>query len=108
MFVAWGITAPGTLDVAAKSALNWMLDRFGWLYLPVSALFDLCGSSLAIRPLRKIKRGKVDEGPEFRRFSRIGMLSAAGIGVGFVCCGPSERILHYSNPRVGFERYPNE
>ncbi|HLR23533.1 MAG TPA: BCCT family transporter [Pseudogracilibacillus sp.] len=108
MFVAWGITAPGTLDVAAKSALNWMIDRFGWFYMLVAAFFVLFVISLAISPLGKIKLGKDDEEPEFSWFSWIGMLFAAGIGVGFVFWGPAEPILHYSNPPVGFEPYSNE
>src|SRR5699024_3168950 len=59
-------------------------------------------------PLGKIKLGKDDEEPEFSWFSWIGMLFAAGIGVGFVFWGPAEPILHYSNPPVGFEPYSNE
>jgi len=108
MFVAWGITAPGTLDTAAQSALNWMIDRFGWFYMLVAAFFVLFVISLAISPLGKIKLGKDDEEPEFSWFSWIGMLFAAGIGVGFVFWGPAEPILHYSNPPVGFEPYSNE
>src|SRR5699024_11971957 len=94
MFVAWGITAPGTLDVAAKRAINWMIDRFGWFYMLVAVFFVLFVISLAISPLGKIKHGKDDEEPEFSWFSWIGMLFAAGIGVGFVFWGPAEPILH--------------
>src|SRR5699024_12854585 len=95
MFVAWGITADGTLDVSAISALNWMFDRFGWFYMLVAAFFVLFVISLAISPLGKIKLGKDDEEPEFSWSSWIGMLFAAGIGVGFVFWGPAEPILHY-------------
>src|SRR5699024_8508308 len=106
--VVCGITAPGTLDVAAKSALNLLIDRFCWFYMLVAAFFVLFVISLAISPLGKIKLGKDDEEPEFSWFSWIGMLFAAGIGVGFVFWGPAEPILHYSNPPVGFEPYSNE
>src|SRR5699024_818356 len=108
MFVAWGITAHGTLDVDAKSELNLMNDRFVCFYMLVAAFFVLFVISLAISPLGKIKLGKDDEEPEFSWFSWIGMLFAAGIGVGFVFWGPAEPILHYSNPPVGFEPYSNE
>src|SRR5699024_6177144 len=108
MFVAWGITASGTLDVAAKSALNWMIDRFGWFYMLVAAFFDLFVIYLSVIDLGIIKLGKDDEEPEFSWFSCIGMLFAAGIGVGFVFWGPGVPILHYSNPPVGFEPYSNE
>src|SRR5699024_12256670 len=99
MFVAWSITAPGTLDVAAKSALNWVIDRFGWFYMLVAAVFVLLVISLAISPLGKITLGKDDEEPEFSRFSWIGMLFAAGIGVGLVFRGPADPLLDDTNHR---------
>src|SRR5699024_8187967 len=103
MFVACGIAAAGTLDVAAKSALNWMIDRIGWFYMLVAAFFVLFVISLAISPLGKIKLGKDDEEPEFSWFSLIGMLLAAGIGVRFVFWGPAEPMLHYVSTSLGFD-----
>src|SRR5699024_11973378 len=74
MFVAWGITAPGTLDVAAKSALDWMIDRVGWVYMLVAAFFVLFVISLAISPVGQIKLGKVDDEHEVSWFAWIGVL----------------------------------
>lgn len=108
LFVAWGITSPASLQSTAEKALDWMIDSFGWFYMLVAAFFVLFVIGLALSPLGKIKLGKDHEEPEFSWFSWIGMLFAAGIGVGFVFWGPAEPILHYSNPPVGFEPYSDE
>src|SRR5690625_1474871 len=69
----------------------------------MSSFFVLFIIILAISPLGKIRRGKQNDEPEFSRFSWIGMLFAAGIGVGFVFWGVAEPVLHYLNPPVGFK-----
>jgi choline/carnitine/betaine transport len=48
--------------------------------------------------LGRIKLGKDDEEPEFRRFSWVAMMFGAGIGVGLFFYGPSEPLSHYITP----------
>lgn len=43
----------------------------------------------------KIKLGKVDEKPEFSRFSWVAMMCSAGLGVGLFFYGPSEPLSHF-------------
>src|SRR5699024_12492806 len=73
-----------------------MIVRFGWFYMLVAAFFVLFVISLAISPLGKIKLEKDDEEPDYSWFYLIGMLFAAGIGVGFVFCGQAEQNLFFS------------
>lgn len=103
LFVLWGILSPSSLNSVASDALQWMIDTFGWYYMLIAAFFVIFIIGLAISPLGKIRLGDKDERPEFSWFSWVGMLFAAGIGVGFVFWGVAEPVLHYMNPPVGFE-----
>ena len=103
LFVLWGFFSPTSLQQAAGNALGWMIDTFGWFYMLITAFFVLFIIVLAISPFGNIKLGKEDDEPEFSWFSWIGMLFAAGIGVGFVFWGVAEPVLHYLQPPVGYE-----
>lgn len=103
LFVLWGAVSPGSLDQRASSALEWMITNFGWFYMLITAFFVLFVIILAISPFGKIRLGKQDEKPEFSWVSWIGMLFAAGIGVGFVFFGVAEPLLYYNDPPVGIE-----
>lgn len=103
IFVLWGGISPSSLSNSASSALGWMINTFGWFYMLITAFFVLFIVILALSPFGNIKLGKQDDEPDFSWFSWVGMLFAAGIGVGFVFWGVAEPVLHYLNPPVGFE-----
>ncbi|HCX65887.1 MAG TPA: glycine/betaine ABC transporter, partial [Eubacteriaceae bacterium] len=101
IFVIWGALAPGSLRVAAENGLAWMIENFGWFYMLITAFFVFFVIFLAISPYGKLRLGKPNSRPEYSWFSWIGMLFAAGIGVGFVFWGVAEPILYYQDPPVG-------
>lgn len=101
MFVAWGAFSPTSLSNAADLGLGWMIENFGWFYMLITAFFVFFVIFLAISPYGRLRLGKADDIPEYSWFSWIGMLFAAGIGVGFVFWGVAEPILYYLEPPVG-------
>src|SRR5699024_8140659 len=103
LFVLWGVISPTSLQNIASDALEWTITSFGWFYMLITAFFVLFVIVLAISPFGKIKLGKEEDEPEFAWLSWIGMLFAAGIGVGFVFFGVAEPILYYNDPPVGIE-----
>lgn len=103
LFVGWGVLSPGSLNTVADNALEWMITNFGWFYMIITAFFVLFVIIIAISPYGNIKLGKDDEKPEFSYLSWIGMLFAAGVGVGFVFFGVAEPVLYYVDPPVGIE-----
>ncbi len=108
LFVLWGFISPSSLQDTASTALAWMIDTFGWFYMLITAFFVFFVIVLAISPFGNIKLGKEDDEPEFSLFSWIGMLFAAGIGVGFVFWGVAEPVLNYLQPPVGYEAETSE
>ncbi|UOQ47047.1 BCCT family transporter [Gracilibacillus caseinilyticus] len=103
IFVLWGALSPSSLSDAASTGLEWMITNFGWFYMLITALFVLFVIVLALSPYGKIRLGKPDDRPEYSWFSWIGMLFAAGIGVGFVFWGVAEPVLYYMDPPLGYE-----
>ncbi|QTM99196.1 BCCT family transporter [Sediminibacillus dalangtanensis] len=103
LFVLWGATSPNTLQEAASDALSWMIESFGWFYMLITAFFVLFVIILAISPFGRLRLGKPDDRPEYSWFSWIGMLFAAGIGVGFVFWGVAEPVLYYLDTPVGYQ-----
>ncbi len=101
IFVIWGALAPETLNRVAVNGLVWMIENFGWFYMLITAFFVAFAIFLAVSPYGKIKLGKDDEEPHFSWVSWVGMLFAAGIGVGFVFWGVAEPILYYMDPPQG-------
>src|SRR5699024_11974531 len=69
MFVVWGLFSPSSLQEVASSALDWMINTFGWFYMLITAFFVLFVIVLAISPLGNIKLGKADDEPELDRKS---------------------------------------
>ncbi|GAE30765.1 BCCT family transporter [Halalkalibacter hemicellulosilyticus] len=102
LFVLWGALSPNTLNRAANEGLDWMLVNFGWFYMLVTAFFVVFVIILAISPYGKVRLGDPNEKPEYSWYSWIGMLFAAGIGVGFVFWGVAEPVLYYLDPPMGY------
>lgn len=102
LFVLWGALSPGSLESAAEVGLGWMIETFGWFYMLSTAFFVLFVIVIAISPFGKLRLGKQHERPEYTWYSWIGMLFAAGIGVGFVFWGVAEPVLYYHDTPVGY------
>src|SRR5699024_7320747 len=103
LFVLWGMSSPSSLQFVAENSLDWLLTNFGWFYMLITAFFVLFVIVLAISPFGKMKLGRPDDEPDYSWLSWIGMLFAAGIGVGFVFFGVAEPVLYYLDPPVGVE-----
>lgn len=70
-----------------------------WYYVAIVAYLLLFVSWLGIGRYRNVRLGQDDEKPEFRTFSWLAMLFAAGTGVGLIFWSIAEPIRHFSaNP----------
>jgi glycine betaine transporter len=98
LFLLWGVLFTGNLSDVTSTILDFVLVNFGWLYLVATTVFLLFAIYLAISRFGKIKLGKDDEEPEFRRLSWFAMLFAAGMGIGLVFWGVAEPLSHYGTP----------
>jgi glycine betaine transporter len=102
LFVLWGAVSPSSLEWAAGIGLGWMIENFGWFYMLTTAFFVIFSIVIAISPYGRLRLGKQNDRPEYSWYSWIGMLFAAGIGVGFVFWGVAEPVLYYLDTPVGY------
>ncbi|MBB6449171.1 glycine betaine transporter [Geomicrobium halophilum] len=101
LFVLWGAINPESLEAAANTALNFTIENFGWFYMLATAFFVAFSVFLVFSPFGRIRLGKSDDRPEYPFYTWIGMIFAAGIGVGFVFWGVAEPVLYYLDPPEG-------
>ena len=101
-----GISLFGVLDLGdAATFFQWLqgqiVDRFGWFYILVVAIFLVFMVGLAISRYGNIRLGPDDSEPEYSYTTWFAMLFSAGMGIGLVFYGVAEPIDHYVNPPVG-------
>lgn len=103
MLVAWGITAPEEMVAVTGGIMDFIVAKFGWFYVIATALFIIFCIYLGIGPYRQMKLGKKGDEPEYTYLEWIGMLFAAGMGVGLVFWGTAEPLSHFAEPPPGIE-----
>ena len=93
--VVWGIVASGSMTTVTTGLMDAMTKNIGWFYVLATAIFVGFCIYLGFGPYRKMKLGKKDDKPEYSYFVWIGLLFAAGMGVGLVFWGFAEPLSHY-------------
>jgi glycine betaine transporter len=86
------------LTRAADSALGWVIQTFGWVFVLSTFCFLGLAIYLGLSRHGKIRLGKDDERPEFRTVSWVAMMFSAGMGIGLMFFGVSEPLSHLQSP----------
>ena len=97
-FAAWGIAAPENLSSVLGGVLTWILATFGWFYVLVAFLVLALSVFLMLHPWGRIRLGPDDSRPEFRTFTWIAMMFAAGLGSALMFYGVVEPLTHWAAP----------
>ena len=100
-FVLVGALWPEGLAEKSGSALTWVTENFGWLFVITSAGFVLFSAYLAVTRYGNIKLGPDDAEPEFSTFSWVSMMFATGMGIGLMFWGVAEPLTHFNAPPMG-------
>ncbi|MGM0983483.1 MAG: BCCT family transporter [Pseudomonadota bacterium] len=101
LVVGFCLFGGGFTETAAftfESVQGWIADTLGWYYMLISTALVLFALCVVISPAGKLKLGKPDDEPEFKRLSWFAMLFAAGMGTGLVFWGVAEPLNHYMEP----------
>ncbi|WP_275742160.1 BCCT family transporter [Nocardioides sp. YIM 152315] len=100
-FLIWGFVNTSGLADASSTALTWVMDDMGWLFVTTASAFVVFVIWLAASKFGNIPLGRDDEEPEFRTVSWIAMMFSAGMGIGLMFYGVSEPISHFVTPPPG-------
>jgi choline/carnitine/betaine transport len=100
-FVIWGFVGRDSLSESSTSALDWVMEYAGWVFMLLASLFVVFVLWLALGKFGNIPLGKDGEKPEFRTVSWVAMMFAAGMGIGLMFYGVAEPLYHYISPPPG-------
>jgi glycine betaine transporter len=101
VFVVWGLAAPENLGTVMTAVLSWVIGNFGWVFILIAFGGLVMCLFLVVHPWGRIRLGPDDSRPEFRTFSWVSMMFAAGLGAGLLFYGTAEPISHWSAPPHG-------
>ncbi|MFC3038675.1 BCCT family transporter [Virgibacillus xinjiangensis] len=101
--VLWGLLSPSSMTGITTGLMDQMTQSLGWFYVISTALFIGFCLYLGVGPYRRMKLGQKDDQPEYSYLAWIGMLFAAGMGVGLVFWGIGEPLSHFAQPPAGTE-----
>ena len=101
VFLAWGLLGPNSLGRTMTSVLGWITTNFGWAFIVIAFSGLVMCLFLVLHPWGRIRLGPDDSRPEFKTFSWVSMMFAAGLGAGLLFYGTAEPISHWSAPPHG-------
>lgn len=84
-----------------KQVQNFIVTKFGWLYILAVAFFLVFVIWLFFSRYGQIKLGPDDSEPDYSYASWFAMLFSAGMGIGLMFYSVAEPVLHYASPPVG-------
>ncbi len=109
VFVTWGLLAPENLGARMTSVLGWVVGNFGWGFILIAVGGLLLAVVLVVHPWwGTIRLGPDDSRPEFKTFSWVSMMFAAGLGAGLLFYGTAEPISHWAAPPHGLAEPQSE
>jgi NADH:ubiquinone oxidoreductase subunit 5 (subunit L)/multisubunit Na+/H+ antiporter MnhA subunit len=100
-FLIWGFVSTDSLAGASSSALAWVMDNTGWLFVLTASGFVVFVLWLALGRYGNIPLGRDDEEPEFHGVSWVAMMFSAGMGIGLMFFGVAEPLSHFATPPPG-------
>ena len=100
-FLLWGFVSTDSLASASGTALTWVMDNVGWMFVLTASGFVVFVLWLALGRYGRIPLGRDDEEPEFRSVSWVAMMFSAGMGIGLMFFGVAEPLSHFATPPPG-------
>ena len=93
-----GTFFPHQAEALLSAVEGQVLATVGWFYLLAVGIFLLTATILCASRYGDLKLGPDDCEPDFRFWSWVAMLFAAGKGIGLMYYAVAEPILHYTTP----------
>ncbi len=93
-----GVLFTEQLADVSSSALTWVTNTFGWLFILTATGFVVFALILAFGKYGNIPLSQEGEKPEFSTPSWIAMMFSAGMGIGLMFFGVYEPVSHLAAP----------
>ena len=99
------ILFPVTSSCIAHSAMQFITDKFGLLYLLTGVMPLAFAGWLAFGRFGQIKFGRADEKPEYSTVSWVAMMFTASMGASLIDWGFAEPIFYIQTPPLGISAH---
>ena len=93
-----GMAFTDTVASVSGSALTWVVNSFGWLFVLAASGFVIFSLVLAFGRYGRIPLSQDGEKPEFSTMSWVSMMFSAGMGIGLMFFGVYEPVSHLTDP----------
>ena len=103
IIAVWAVVFNENFAVVSGAVLNFLEEKFGWLYLLSVLAFVFFSIAIAVSKYGKIRLGDDDSRPEYNTLTWFAMLFGCGMGIGLMFWSVSEPICHMAAPMAGIE-----
>lgn len=101
LFTGWAALWPDALGGTMTSAMDWVAQSIGWVYLIVPLGCIMLLVYLAFSRFGRIRLGSDTDRPEFSTWAWLAMILSAVMGIGLISYGVAEPISHFASPPHG-------
>lgn len=97
-FSLWAIFAPTSAESTLLEIVTWIAENVGWFYVVTVSLVILFVLWVAFSPEGRVRLGPDHARPEYKLFTWVAMLFAAGVGIDMLFYSVTGPISHYLTP----------
>lgn len=97
-FSLWAILAPDQAATTMHGVVGWIAGDLGWFYVLTVTAVILFVLWVALSPEGKVRLGPDHSRPEYRLFTWVAMLFAAGVGIDMLFYSVTGPISHFVTP----------
>lgn len=100
-FSIWAMLAPINAKGTMKTVVSWIAENLGWFYvLTVTAVIGFV-LWVALSKVGSVRMGPDHSRPQYKLFTWVAYLFAAGVGIDMLFYSVTEPITQYMNPPAG-------
>ncbi|MGY5764034.1 choline BCCT transporter BetT [Brachybacterium sp. DNPG3] len=97
-FSLWTILSPEQARSVMLAVVTWISQDLGWFYVVTVSLVILFVLWVALSPEGRVRLGPDHSRPEYKLFTWVAMLFAAGVGIDMLFYSVTGPISHYITP----------
>ena len=100
-FSAWAMAAPGNASAVMQSVVHWIATNLGWYYVVTIVAVIVFILWVALSKEGSVRLGPDHSRPQYKLFTWVAMLFAAGVGIDMLFYSVTGPIQHYLQPPAG-------
>ncbi|MFE4835880.1 choline BCCT transporter BetT [Arthrobacter sp. NPDC056691] len=100
-FSIWAIMTPGNAEDTMKAVVGWTAENLGWVYVLTVTVVIGFVLWVALSKVGSIRLGPDHSRPQYKLFTWVAQLFAAGVGIDMLFYSVTEPITQYMSPPSG-------